>query len=115
MRFDQLSQQLREVRSQMPRVSSEEAYAQMDRLLEAQKSYYSQRLPDAFVGFSSTAFGGQSGAIYTAVETAFGEAFESDLPRGSCASEAVEGESDDEGTSFPTGDSTWHAQILGTA
>ena len=46
MSFDQLAQQLREVRSQMPRVSSEEAYAQMDRLLSAQKSTYSQRLPE---------------------------------------------------------------------
>ncbi len=46
MSFDQLSQKLRQVRSQMPRVSSEEAYAQMDRLLSAQKSTYSQRLPE---------------------------------------------------------------------
>ena len=38
MSFDQLSQKLRQVRSQMPRVSSEEAYAQMDRLLAAQKT-----------------------------------------------------------------------------
>ena len=70
MSFDQLAQQLREVRSQMPRVSSEEAYAQMDRLLSAQKSTYSQRLPDAFVGFSSAAVVGQSGAIYTALVAA---------------------------------------------
>ncbi len=38
MSFDQLSQRLRQVRSQMPRVSSEKAYAQMDRLLAAQKT-----------------------------------------------------------------------------
>jgi len=35
MSFDQLSQKLRQVRSQMPRVSSEQAYAQMERLLAA--------------------------------------------------------------------------------
>lgn len=38
MSFDQLSQKLRRVRSQMPRVSSEAAYAQMDRLLAAQRT-----------------------------------------------------------------------------
>ncbi len=38
MSFDQLSQKLRQVRSQMPRVNSEKAYAQMDRLLAAQKT-----------------------------------------------------------------------------
>jgi hypothetical protein len=38
MSFVQLSQKLRQVRSQMPRVNSEKAYAQMDRLLAAQKT-----------------------------------------------------------------------------
>lgn len=38
MSFDQLSQRLRQARSRMPRVSSEKAYAQMDRLRAAQMS-----------------------------------------------------------------------------
>lgn len=38
MNFEQLSRELRRMRSQMPRVSSEKAYAQMDRLLAAQKT-----------------------------------------------------------------------------
>lgn len=38
MSFVQLAQKLRQVRSKMPRVSSEKAYAQMDRLLAAQKT-----------------------------------------------------------------------------
>ena len=46
MSFDQLAQQLREVRLQMPRVSPEEAYAQMDRLLAAQQNSHFQRLPE---------------------------------------------------------------------
>jgi hypothetical protein len=46
MTFDQLSQKLRRVRSQMPRVSAEQAYAQMDQLLAAQKSSSYQRLPE---------------------------------------------------------------------
>ena len=33
MSFQQLSAQLRVIRSQMPRVASERAYAQMDRLM----------------------------------------------------------------------------------
>jgi hypothetical protein len=71
--------------------------------------------PDAFVGFSSAAFVGQSGEIYSALVAAIRSAFEAVLSGGSCAGQKVAGKSHYEGIGSAVGRFSWRFKVLGNA